>query len=98
MMTRSTKKEHGFSSVEAVLLIVIVCLIALVGVYVHHAANNNDKTISTTSTKTVTDNTYAGWKTYADSTVTFKYPASWTEAATSNSSGNTFSLTAPVDS
>ena len=97
-MSRFTAEDKGFSSIEALLIVVIVFLIALAGVYVHHTTNTNDKTISTTSSKTVTDNTFAGWKTYSDSTVTFQYPASWTEAATSNASGNTFTLTAPVDS
>jgi Tfp pilus assembly major pilin PilA len=80
------KNETGFSVVEVVLVLVIVCLISAVGwlVYKNHNKTNNS-TVTANATKANTSaqtkNSQApATKTYSDQSKTFtvQYPASWT--------------------
>ncbi|GEM_PF-3112623 len=80
------KNQKGFGAVEAMLVLVIVVLVGVAGYMVyknHHkttttasSANSTRTTPSSTSTKTTTD-PYAGWQSYSDSHVSFKYPSGW---------------------
>ena len=45
-MTKLRQNQHGFSGVEAVLLLVVVGIIGFTGVYVWHAKNSADKTLT----------------------------------------------------
>jgi prepilin-type N-terminal cleavage/methylation domain-containing protein len=77
--------QKGFSAVEILLVLVIVGLIGVVGymVYRNHNKTTDNTATSTTksSTSAQTKNTptdpYAGWQTYSDSHVSFKYPSGW---------------------
>jgi hypothetical protein len=86
-MNKLSKNEKGFTFVEALLIILILCVIGGVGYMVYH---NNHKTATvSTTTKTSTSSSaksttetspYAGWNTYTATLqpVTFRYPKDWT--------------------
>jgi Tfp pilus assembly protein PilE len=78
------RNENGFSAVEVILLLVIVSLIGVVGFMVyknHNKTSNSTTTASTTKSSTTptkaTPDPYAGWQSYSDSHVSFKYPSGW---------------------
>lgn len=108
-MSKMSKNQKGFSTVEVILVIVIVALIGTVGwlVYKNHHKTTALNTSTTSSkattkstvannTKTVaTANSYAGWKSYSNSQVSFQYPADWTA---SNGPGDSQSTVADATS
>lgn len=86
-MGKLQKNQQGFGLVEALLVLVIVILIGVVGwmVYKNHnktTSNNTTASNSSTNTSSQTKTTqapdpYAGWQSYSDSNVSFKYPTGW---------------------
>lgn len=84
------KNETGFSAVELLIILVVVALIGGVGYFVyksHHKTTPASVTTSTTTkpaTKTTTPtpvDPYAGWQSYSDSHLSFKYPSGWQAGA-----------------
>lgn len=77
--------QKGFSAVEVVLVLVVVGLIGVVGftVYKNHnkTASSTANTNTPTQTKTAPADLYAGWQSYSDSHVSFKYPSGWQAGA-----------------
>lgn len=86
-MGKIQKNQQGFGAVEAVLVLVIVILIGVVGwmVYKNHNKTTNNKTTASNSSANTSPQTkttqapdpYAGWQSYSDSSVSFKYPTGW---------------------
>jgi type II secretory pathway pseudopilin PulG len=72
-------KQNGFSAVETILVLVIVGLLGFIGWYVWHnsSAKNVNASMSKPVTAKNTSDPYAGWQTYNDDHVNFKYPADW---------------------
>lgn len=102
MMGKLQKGEEGFSAVEVVIVLVIVILVGVVGYMVyknHHKTVSHSTTTGTTTPRTSTQaktasvNPYAGWQTYTDSQVSFKYPTGW-QASTGADKYATVSVTA----
>ena len=97
-MTKFKSNQKGFSTVEGLLLLVIVLIVAGVGYYVWHSQNKATNTISSsssTSGSAVTD-PYAGWQTVKLPTakVSLRYPTTWKAATVlSSSSGDSVELT-----
>ena len=98
--------QSGFSAVEGILILVIVVLIGVVGfmVFKNHsktkptpvAGTTTKSSSATTPAKiTTTPDPYAGWQTYSNSQVSFKYPSDW---KTSNGPGNSQSTVADATS
>jgi Tfp pilus assembly protein PilE len=88
-MKKISKNQKGFSVVEAVLMLVIVVLIAVIGYMVYKNGNKTKTSSSNTTVKTTQSSTsksttatnpYAGWKQYCSSyeKSCFKYPSTWT--------------------
>ncbi len=88
-------KNKGFSTIELLIILVIIAILAGVGWYVFKASKKDDKSKSS-STSTTTDTTKSksststtksdpteGWKSYSNSVgqFSFKYPSSWVEAS-----------------
>ncbi len=82
------KNQRGFGVVEGLLILVIVGLIGFVGWYVWHSKNNASSTYNSAAnagsntkpnsgTKSIAADPYAGWQSYSDSHVSFKYPSGW---------------------
>ena len=46
MMGKTFKNEHGYSAVEALLILVALALVGLVAWYVHHATTNANSSYS----------------------------------------------------
>lgn len=81
-MMKFYKDADGFSVIEALLIVVVVCILGFTGWYVWHARSvgNSLYTPNTTgSSASSGTNTYAGWKTYTSSADHFslKYPSRW---------------------
>jgi hypothetical protein len=77
--------QKGFSAVEGLLVVLILVVIGAVGYMVYHNNHKTKASVSTTaSTKpastaktTTPPDPYAGWQSYSDSHVSFKYPSGW---------------------
>ncbi len=88
-MGKLRNDEKGFGAIEGLLIVVVVVLLGVVGymVYKNHNKTTNSattaNTAATTPTKTTTTtpakpvDPYAGWQTYSNSQVSFKYPSGW---------------------
>lgn len=88
-MRNDTKKQLGFSAVEALLLLVIVAMIGFSGWYVWHAKQNADKTLTAdkstvpifnkkkSTSPSSTSSTTAAQSSNACGIVTAKTPAGW---------------------
>lgn len=83
------KNENGFSTIEFIMVFLIIVLVGAVGYFVyknHHQpvrVITVTKTVtkpSATNTTSSTTNPYANWKTYTSATgkYTIKYPETWT--------------------
>lgn len=83
MLKKSSSRSNGFSTVEAILLLVIVG--ALAGaVYLFHVRQPDAKKSDVTQAASqqsyqATVDKYAGWKTYTltHEKITFRYPSTW---------------------
>jgi len=86
------KNSKGFTLVEGLLMILIICLVAGIGFYVFNnrefkqASNDTSKTASSDkdtneqkdeAPKTSVADPYAGWKTYDNNGLSFKYPSDY---------------------
>ena len=91
---RDGKSEHGFSGIEALLIVLVIAALTAVGlvVYQRHkpsraknstAANQTQSTTQSQNTATSRPgpDPYAGWQTYSNSDVSLKYPSEWTVSA-----------------
>jgi hypothetical protein len=91
MMGKLRNNEKGFGAIEGLLIVAVVVLLGIVGymVYKNHnkaTTNNSTTTASTTTTPAKTTTTqpvdpYAGWQSYSDSHMSFKYPSGWQAGA-----------------
>lgn len=81
-MGKLSNKQSGFSSFEALLIVIILALISFVGWYVYNKRSVTTSNASTANTSTMakTVDPYLGWNTYtsADGRFGFKYPATYT--------------------
>ena len=84
-MGRLNKTQDGFSVVEGLLVVIILCLVGFVGWYVIHANKTSSSTnapannTSTTAKATPQADPYKGWAVASSSklSVSFKYPSDW---------------------
>lgn len=100
-MLKIRKNQKGFSTVEPILIIVIIALIGVVGwlVYKNHHKTTTVSTTNTSSSKPVTStklstqptNPYAGWQSFCSSygDLCLKYPTSWTLKTTTEAVSTT---------
>lgn len=103
-MGKIRKNQAGFSPVEVILVLAIVGLIGVVGfmVYKNYNKTSNSTTMASTantntSTQTksaMTPDPYAGWQSYIDSHVSFRYPSGWQAGADKRVAGSV-SATSP---
>lgn len=88
--------SKGFSSVEGLLVLVIILVIAGVGYYVWHSQNKASNTYSSSSSGSAAVDPYASWHTVKLTTakVSLRYPVSWKAGTvTSTSAGDSVALT-----
>jgi len=95
-----TKKSNqkGFSTVEGLLILLIVVIVAGVGYYVWHSQNKASTTLSKAAPNSgsATTDPYLGWNTVKLPTakVSLRYPTSWKAATVlSTTSGDSVGLT-----
>ena len=89
-MKKTFKNEKGFSSVEAILIIIVIALIGVVGYMIYKNHHKNPpavavtKTVTTPAKPSTTVNPYAGWKTFTLTVekLSFMYPTDWTVSNT----------------
>lgn len=91
--------QKGFSVVEVLLIVLVVGLLGAVGWLVYdRQQNQNEKATqpaatqapTTSSTEQATEakeDSYAGWKSYENGAISFKYPAEWKVAEVAVASG-----------
>ncbi len=105
----SHTNTKGFGLIGVLLVILVVAATGGAGVYVYHR-NHKAKHVATTSKSSTstssqakptprTEDPYAGWKTYTDTTYhySFRYPAGW-ELTTNGAQGVAISLRNPSNS
>jgi hypothetical protein len=79
-MNKLKSNSNGFSAVELLLVIVTLAVIGVVGYFVARHVDKKTTTPTTSSTSSITTNSYAGWKsaTLKYEKLSFEYPANWT--------------------
>jgi hypothetical protein len=89
-MRLSRPTQSGFAAIEAFLIVIVLTIIIGTGYYVWHANQKSNDTYNAAAMtaqssppkkpakkSTAVDST-AGWKPYSGSSISFKYPSSWT--------------------
>ena len=87
------KYQKGFSTIEVMISVLVLGLIAFAGWNVWQSKNNDSvkqSTVKSSSKVTKTVDEYAGWKTYMTKyeKLSFKYPSSWTLDDQSDTNAN----------
>lgn len=103
--------QKGFSTVETLLVLLIVVIIGATGAYVYTANKNANNTLNSANAATQSSpdqsplhavanaGAYKGWKSYTTKKygVTFKYPANWTLDDQSTTTSDMVNLSASSD-
>lgn len=90
VMRKQSLNSKGFGLVGVLIVVLVLVVVGGAGVYVYHrnhktkapassSVNSSNQTSkNNTSNTTAKTDPYAGWKTYANAQVSFKYPSDWT--------------------